>query len=436
MPDQRQALTNTIEDFLREVITDLQPQPPTPKAGRPVILPALALWAGLLVSVTRGITRQAELWRLLTIKGLWDFPQYQISDQAVYKRLGQAASTTFQVIFEQVTMLLNLRNSELRSTAFNPESSLSQRSTLAAFANGVFSIDGMTLDRVSKRLPSLRATPGTVLGGKLSAIFDVRTQLWRSIQHHKDAQQNDKLEVREVIRDLPVGSVLLFDLGFFAFSWFDHLSDLGHWFVSRMREKTSVTELEVLYDHAGVKDSIVFLGAYRADRAGHAVRLVEVFYKGAMRRYLTNVLDPRVLSVREVLELYARRWDIEMMFDLVKTNLKLHFLMSSKTNVMLHQVFAVFTVAQVILGLRSELASRAKCDVFEVSLSLFVRWVLELARDGVDPIGVLVERGRLGGIIRRSSRGQIRIPEMDESSYRERSSHMVLTRKARFAGKA
>ncbi len=203
-----------------------------------------------------------------------------------------------------------------------------------------------------------------------------------------------------------------------------------------MREKTSVTELEVLYDHAGVKDSIVFLGAYRADRAGHAVRLVEVFYKGAMRRYLTNVLDPRVLSVREVLELYARRWDIEMMFDLVKTNLKLHFLMSSKTNVMLHQVFAVFTVAQVILGLRSELAVRAKCDVFEVSLSLFVRWVLELARDGVDPIGVLVERGRLGGIIRRSSRGQIRIPEMDESLIRERSSHLVLTRKARFAGKA
>ncbi len=232
MPDQRQALTNTIEDFLREVITDLQPQPPTLKAGRPVILPALALWAGLLVSVTRGITRQAELWRLLTIKGLWDFPQYQISDQAVYKRLGQAASTTFQAIFEQVTMLLNLRmaafnNPRLAVHTANPIKAAS-RPPLAAFANGVFSLDGMTLDRVSKRLPSLRATPGTVLGGKLSAIFDVRTQLWRSIQHHKDAQQNDKLEVREVIRDLPTGSVLLFDLGFFAFSWFDHLSDLGH----------------------------------------------------------------------------------------------------------------------------------------------------------------------------------------------------------------
>ena len=219
-------------------------------------------------------------------------------------------------------------------------------------------------------------------------------------------------------------------------AWFDHLTDLGYWFVSRMREKTSVTVLEVLYDHAGVKDSVVFLGAYRADRAGHAVRLVEVFYQGVTRRYITNILDPQVLGVREVLELYARRWDIEMMFDLVKTHLKLHFLMSSKTNVMLHQVFAVFTVAQVILGLRSELAFKAKCDVFEVSLSLFVRWVLELARDGVDPIAVLVERGRFGGIIRRSSRGRMLIPEMDGSLYCERSTDAVLTRKARFAGKA
>ena len=111
-----------------------------------------------------------------------------------------------------VTMLLNLR----LAATLHSQSCLAH--PLAAFASGVFSLDGMTLDRLSKRLPSLRAETGTVLGGKLSAIFDVRAQLWRSIQYHSDAQQNDKLEVRNVIQGLPVGSLLLFDLGFFAFS--------------------------------------------------------------------------------------------------------------------------------------------------------------------------------------------------------------------------
>ena len=127
--------------------------------------------------------------------------------------------------------------------------------------------------------------------------------------------------MREVIKGLPIGSLLLFDLGFFAFSWFDHLSALGHWFISRYREKTSYQVIKKLYDHNGVSDSIIWLGAYRADRAANAMRLIEVFYKGVTRRYLTNVLDPQVLSVVQVLELYGRRWDIEMMFDLVKATL-------------------------------------------------------------------------------------------------------------------
>jgi Transposase DDE domain len=429
MPRSKATTTNDIENFLRQVITELQPDSPNNTRGRPRILPALALWSGLLVCITKGMTTQLELWRLLSVKGLWDFPLFNITDQAVYNRLSQAASSTIQTVFEQVTMLLSLRLNDLSSLTSN------QSPIFATFTSGVFSLDGMTLDRILKRLPSLRSEQGTVLGGKLSAIFDVQKQLWRSIQYHSNAQQNDKLEVREVIQGLPVGSLLLFDLGFFSFSWFDHLTTLQYWFVTRLRQKTSFDVIETLYDHYGVKDRIVFLGTYRADRAAHAVRLVEVFHEGVSRCYITNVLNPKVLSVLQILELYARRWDIEMMFNLVKTHLKLHFLMSSKANVMLHQVFAVFTIAQVILGLRSELAVRAKVDVFEVSLSLFVRWVIRIAADGVDPIEVLVERGRLGGIIRPSSRNTIVVPEIVEELYRDLSSNLILERKARYAGK-
>jgi transposase len=72
--------------------------------------------------------------------------------------------------------------------------------------------------------------------------------------------------------------------------------------------------------------------------------------------------------------------------------------------VVLHQVFAVFSVAQVILATRAEIASRANADVFDVSLDLMIRWLPRFAADGVDPVQALAERGRAAKIIRASTR--------------------------------
>jgi len=42
------------------------------------------------------------------------------------------------------------------------------------------------------------------------------------------------------------------------------------------------------------------------------VRLVQFRHGAALRRYLTNVRDPRLLPPAELARLYARRWDVEM----------------------------------------------------------------------------------------------------------------------------
>jgi len=63
-----------------------------------------------------------------------------------------------------------------------------------------------------------------------------------------------------------------------------------------------------------VLDTIVYLGSHRSDRARYPVRLIQFWLHGRHYRYLVNVLDPRVLSVADVVRLYARRWDIELAF--------------------------------------------------------------------------------------------------------------------------
>lgn len=427
MPDEteRTELIRSIEDFLKPILMELNLAAPRTGPGRPWVLPAVALWAGVLVGVVRGFSSQLEIWRLLTASGLWDLPHYAVKDDAVYQRLKDAGRDTLQTLFGQVTAVLQR---QLRPVS-------NHLGGLAAFASGVYALDGMTLDAVTKRLPTLRGRDETVLPGKVAAVFDVRAQLWRTITFLEDARANDKGAARGLLAGLEPGSLLLADLGYFAFKWFDDLTDQGYFWISRLRAKTSYAVIHVFYQQAGVLDALVWLGQYRADRAAHAVRLVQVTRHGKTWAYLTNVLVPQQLSLADISQLYARRWDIERMFNLVKTHLHLHWLWSSHVTVVIHQVYAVFTVAQIILGLRTEIADRAHADVDEVSLDLMIRWLPRFAQTGQDPVQQIAERGRFAKIIRPVHRTQRDLPQLALTDYSPAPANLTLTRLPRYAGK-
>lgn len=82
-----------IDQFLREVVSQLAPEfDRRPGPGHLRVLPALVLWAGLLVCVLEGCGSQLTLWRRLSQTGLWDYPRVPVSDQAVYHRLERRSS--------------------------------------------------------------------------------------------------------------------------------------------------------------------------------------------------------------------------------------------------------------------------------------------------------------------------------------------------------
>ncbi|MBK8434413.1 MAG: IS4 family transposase [Chloroflexi bacterium] len=167
-----------------------------------------------------------------------------------------------------------------------------------------------------------------MLPGKMVGLFDIRAQQWREMVHLPNPHQNDKVAARELADQLPRGSLLLADLGFFGFAWFDYLTVQGYWWISRLREKTSFEVIHAFYEDDTTFDGLVWLGKYRADQAAVAVRLVRFTVKQTQYQYLTNVLNPWTLPIQEIAQLYARRWDIEMAFRMVKQYLKLHHLVS------------------------------------------------------------------------------------------------------------
>jgi hypothetical protein len=390
-PD-RQRLVGEIEQFLHEAIVHLEPEPPaSPPPGRPRILPALCLWGGLLVCVLHGFTSHLALWRLLTGHGLWHFPRLPLSDQALYHRLARDGTGPLERLFAHLSALLAARLAAYAAPG------------LAPFAAAVYALDEMTLDRVARLLPALRAVPAgaaALLPGKLAGLFDLRLQQWRRVEYVADPQQNEKVAARGMVADLPAGSLILADLGYFGFAWFDALTDAGRWWVSRLRSKTSYTVLHTFYQGGETLDALIWLGAHRADRAKHAARLVQFRHGATLHRYVTNVLDPTLLPMAEAARLYARRWDIELAFNLIKTHLGLHLLWGAKPTVVLQQVWAALILAQVLQALRLEIAGRAGVDPFEVSLPLLVEYLPYFAYRGLDPVAVFVEQGRALGFIR------------------------------------
>jgi Transposase DDE domain len=427
--DSAAPLVGEIESFLCEVVAGLEPderEAARRGPGRPRVLPALALWGGLLVCVLRGFGSQVAIWRLLSLGGLWFYPRFAVTDQAIYTRLERAGDGPLRRLFERVSAVLAERLAPYADEA------------LAPFATDVVAFDDSTLDRVARLLPALRGLPpgdDRLLPGKLSCAFDLRRQQFRRVDYRADPHQNEKLGARDLLAGLAEGALIVADLGFFGFRWFDDLTDLKHWWVSRLRAKTSYTVIHRFYEDARTFDGLVWLGAHRADRAAHAARLVRFAAGGATFSYLTNVLDPTVLPLREIARLYARRWDLELAFKLVKRHLGLHLLWSAKSVVILQQVWAVLIIAQVLQALRLEVAARAGADPFEVSLPLLVEYAPRFAYEGRDPLAVFVEHGRELGFIRPSRRTVIRAPTIDPGYLLPCPPDLVLTRSPRYANK-
>lgn len=411
-----------IEDFLREMIEKLEPIHKDPLGlGRPRVLPALCLWAGVLVCVLRGWNSQLKIWRQLSTKGLWQYPRFPISDSAVYKRMEAGGEGPLKGLFEQVSAILEER---LRP----------YRQSQAAFASEVVAIDETTLDKVMRHLPLLRGIVDgdhQLLPGKLAAIFDIRLQQWKYVEHIPNPHENERIAAQSLLTHLQRGALILMDLGFFGFEWFDQLTQEGFFWISRLRAKTSYTIEHIFYQNGSTLDALVCLGAHRADRARYSVRLVTFQVGATTYQYLTNVVHPKQLSLHEIAVLYARRWDIEMAFNLIKRELGLHLFWSAKRVVLLQQVWAVLLISQILYGLQLEIAGKAGVDPFDVSLPLLVEYLP--AWNDVDFIALVVERGRQAGFIRPSRRIRIQTPQVDLKDYAPPPPDLIMVHDPRYA---
>jgi len=134
--------------------------------------------------------------------------------------------------------------------------------------------------------------------------------------------------------------------------------------------------------------------------------MVSVLGQGVWYRYLTNVLDPQVLSARQVGELYRRRGRIEEAFALTKRVLELADVWTGSTHAVQLQIYATLIFYAVLLTICPQVAQALGEPLEQISVEMVFRAVYHYSQavqrgEYDDLILFLTAHAKLLGIVKR-----------------------------------
>jgi hypothetical protein len=377
---------------------------------RGLTLPVMV--ALLVAMIWRQVPSVQGLARLLERDHLLWAPPRRVSQQALSQRLRCLPAAMFEAVLHETLPALAAR----AAARARPRPPAVARA-LARFGR-VWVADGTTLEHVFRKVGLLRdtPTPGTApAGGKCVAVLDLASHLPVRIWVGDAPTANDKRwlpALRDLLGDAPddapttapvPGSrgLLVLDAGYYAFAFFDWLSDHGVGFLMRAKADAAFAVERVLHASPTARDRIIRLGKYRSNRCAHPVRLVEVRVGTTWRTYLTNILDPATLPLPDVVDLYRRRWDVESAFLLVKRLLDLSYLWTGAFNGIAMQVWTTWLLYAVLVDLADDVADTLGVPLERVSLEMVFRglyyFCLVAARgEAHDPVAYLAAQPDLG----------------------------------------
>ncbi|MBE9155850.1 IS4 family transposase [Nodosilinea sp. LEGE 06152] len=338
--------------------------------NRILTLPVMV--AVVLSLVYRQINGLSELLRVLQMEGLLWVEPMALSRTALDKRFRSLPVSLLSQLLTQVQAQLATRPTG--TVLSEPWQALQSRFP------AIWIADGSTLEELRRQLKAWRGHPSTLLAGKLMMVVELFSHRPVAMQYDEKAKANDKAFGDWLLTTLPVGGLLVFDLGFFAFPWFDQFTETGRYFVTRQREKTAHTRQRVLSRGERYCDEIIVMGQYRSNPCRHPVRMVSVQWGTTWYRYLTNVLDPEHLSAQQVCDLYRRRWRIEEAFCVTKRLLGLAYVWVGDTNGIQIQIVATWMFYAVLNDLCAQVAIALHQPIEKISLEMVFRGLYHYSR--------------------------------------------------------
>ena len=216
------------------------------------------------------------------------------------------------------------------------------------FKNKLLSIDATVIDLCAEVFPwaTFRRTKGAV---KLHFTLDHDGYLPTAVVI-TEGKRHEITVARE--QTFAPGSILVFDRGYVDFAWFARLTDIGVFFVTRLKETTvyDVVARQPVPTRGGVvADEWIALRSPQGAATyepGRPLRRVEVVLPdGDHLVFLTNHL---ALGPTTVARIYKDRWQIELLFKALKQNLRVKTFVGTSANALHIQIWTA-VIALLIL---------------------------------------------------------------------------------------
>ena len=282
--------------------------------------------------------------------GSWGYPDVAASPQAFFQRSQDLDPEFFKRLFEAFRTLV--AGSERARYA-------AQHAAITDRFERVLIVDGSKLDAVARRLRLCWKDRRVPLPGCLLALQDLRGGIpWRLLLD-PDAARGEMPRVREVLPEIPKGTLLLGDRAYGMPTFFAALGAHGLFGLCRRgarvrwvnEKRLSISEFE-----GGTLEDLEVDAGISHKTQTQRLRCVR-WRKGKKRVDLfTNVLDPERLGAAEAMQLYRERWKVERLFYDLKEVLDLHSFYGANFRAVAMQVYAAAIVHTAMRAAQSRIA--------------------------------------------------------------------------------
>lgn len=325
--------------------------------------------AAVLTMLWRQVPSVSELSRMLKRENILWAARTEVSQQALSKRFLTFPAKIFQLVLFAVLPVLKERWAARQRplpTSINEA---------LKFFSGIYVADGSTLEALFRKLDSLKDLATGTLAGKICTVINLATRLPEHIWFNEDPLAHDTNFLEEILKVAAMGTLWIFDRGFYDFTFFEALINQGAHFITRTKSNLKYTVSNVLLKTDKVRDIIILVNGCR-----QPLRLIEVRYGTTWYRYLTSIVDPCILSPQVITDLYRRRWRIEEAFFIVKRLLHLSYLWTGSLNGVLLQVWSTWLFFAVLVDLGDEVAEELMLPFDKISLEMVFRSIYHFSQ--------------------------------------------------------
>jgi hypothetical protein len=353
--------------------------------------------AFVLEMIWRQISGVCEMTRIVQEETiLWVSP-VKVSQQGFSDRLTSLPAELFQRVLEAVIPEAQRRWQER------------QRPLLAEIAwaleqyEGVYVVDGSTLDALIRKIGLLKDLPTHPLAGRMTALLNLGSLLPAQIWYEEDPHAHDQRFWPQILAAIAVNTLLIFDMGYINFDLFAQMTLQNKRFITRAKSNMAFEFAYSIVESPRARDRVIWVG--QGDER-QQLRLVEVLYRGKWYRYLTNELDPERLPTAYVVALYWRRWRIEDAYGIVKRLLGLAYFWCGAQNAVRLQVWATWLLYIVLIDLTDAVAEALHVPFANLSIEMVYRSLYFFTQahqrgKADDVVAYLAQEAKRLGIIKR-----------------------------------